>query len=87
MSDPLIRELDNYVVLVPGEEEKILSSDETLVWLQDWLASFEVLPEDLREEKSLFFAAQRLLETACALEIRPGFTLQWFAIRLEPRDH
>ncbi len=86
MSDPLIRELDNYVVLVPGEEEKILTDEETLVWLQDWLASFEVLPEDLRHEKSLSSVAQRLLETACALEVRPGFTLQWFAVRLDPAD-
>jgi Protein CHLORORESPIRATORY REDUCTION 7 len=28
--------------------------------------------------------AERLLNTACALELEPGFTVQWFAVRLEP---
>ena len=39
MSDPLIREVDNYVVLVPGEIEKILSHNETLIWLRYLLFS------------------------------------------------
>jgi len=33
MSDPLLRELDHYVVLEPGGAERILSADETLRWL------------------------------------------------------
>ena len=28
--------------------------------------------------------AERLLETACELELAPGEVVQWFAIRLEP---
>ena len=37
MSDPLIREMDNYVVLVPGESEQFLDKEQTLLWLQSWL--------------------------------------------------
>ncbi len=86
MSDPLIRELDDYVVFEPGAEEKFLSTNETLKWLQKWLESLEVLPDDLQGEASLESASQRLLDTACALEVKPGITLQWFAVRLNPPD-
>ena len=84
MSDPLIRECDNYVVLEPGAREKILTQDETLTWLQNWLNKLEDLPKDLRNQESAQAAAQYLLDTACELEIHPGFTLKWFAIRLNP---
>ncbi|MEC7738677.1 MAG: chlororespiratory reduction protein 7, partial [Cyanobacteriota bacterium] len=32
----------------------------------------------------LVAAAQRLLDTACELEVGQGLCLQWFAVRLEP---
>ncbi len=86
MSDPLIRELDDYVVFEPGGEEKYLNAEETLKWLQRWLESLDELPEDLQGEASLESASQRLLDTACALEVKPGITLQWFAVRLDPPD-
>ena len=83
MSDPLIREMDNYVVLVPGESEKFLDKEETLLWLQSWLKHFDSLPLDLACKPSIEEAAQHLLDTACDLEINPGFIIQWYAIRLE----
>ncbi len=83
MSDPLIREIDNYVVLEPGLSERLLSVEDTLVWLESWLESMDNLPLDLKDQPSIHFAAQRLLDTACDLEIKPGFSLQWFAVRLE----
>ena len=86
MSDPLIREMNNYVVLVPGESEKFLNKEKTLLWLQTWLNNFDSLPLDLACKSSIKEAAQHLLDTACDLEIKPGFTVQWFAIRLESPD-
>ena len=86
MSDPLIRELDNYVVLVPGENEEFLDKKEILIWLKSWLNNFEKLPPDLKSKASLDEAAEHLLDTACELEIKPGFTIQWYAVRLEPPD-
>ena len=38
MSDPLLRELDHYVVLEPGGGERILTAAETLAWLKARLA-------------------------------------------------
>ena len=83
MSDPLIREMDNYVVLVPGESEQFLDKEQTLVWLQSWLNNLDSLPLDLAYKSSIAEAAQYLLDTACSLEIKSGFTVQWYAVRLE----
>ena len=84
MSDPLIRALDDYVVLEPGQPERLLSAADTLTWLMGWLCKLESLPADLADLPDSAAAAQRLLDTACDLEISPGVTLQWFAVRLEP---
>ena len=83
MSDPLIRSCDHYVVLEPGKEEQILSLDQTLQWLQEWLKKIDCLPADLKDQPTHNSAAKRLIETACELEIHPGFNVQWFAVRLD----
>ena len=84
MSDPLIRACDDYVVLEPGQPEQLLSAADTLTWLIDHLRGLESLPADLANQPDLAAAAQRLLDTACDLELEPGICLQWFAVRLEP---
>ncbi len=86
MSNPIIRECDHYVVLEPGKEERFLTAKETLLWLTKWLRKMEQLPKDLQKQSSINESAQKLLDTACELEIKHGFKLQWFAIRLEPGD-
>ena len=86
MSDPLIREMDNYVVLVPGKSEQFLNKEETLLWLQSLLNNFDSLPLDLKCKSSIAEAAQHLLDTACDLEIKPGFKVQWYAVRLDAPD-
>ena len=87
MSDPLIRALDDYVVLEPGQPQQLLSAADTLAWLSDWLRKLDELPADLAGQSDLTAAAQRLLDTACDLEISPGVTLQCFAVRLELPNH
>jgi hypothetical protein len=84
MSDPLLRELDHYVVLEPAAPERILSADETRDWLADQLRRLEAPPADLAELEGAEARAERLLDTACELELAPGLTIQWFAVRLEP---
>ncbi len=86
MSDPLIRSCDHYVVLEPGKEEKILSIGQTLQWLQNWLGKMDHIPTDLSNHPSHTSAAKRLIDTACELEIQPGFNIQWFAVRLDHPD-
>ncbi|TVS02223.1 MAG: chlororespiratory reduction protein 7 [Cyanobium sp. PLM2.Bin73] len=84
MSDPLLRELDHYVVLEPGAAERILTAAETLAWLEARLAGLAEVPADLRDLPSHAEQAERLLDTACQLELEPGRSVQWFAVRLEP---
>jgi hypothetical protein len=84
MSDPLIRSCDDYVVLEPGKPEQLLDVANTLAWLSRWLQTMDQLPADLADQASVEAAAQRLLDTACDLELSPGVSIQWFAVRLEP---
>lgn len=84
MSDPLLRELDHYVVLEPGGVERLLSAAETLQWLVDQLETLELPPADLATLATPLERANRLLDTACELELEPGLAIQWFAVRLEP---
>ena len=72
------------MVLEPAAAERILSASETLDWLEAQLAALERPPADLEDLPDARARAQRLLETACALELGPGRTIQWFAVRLEP---
>ncbi|MEB3351715.1 MAG: chlororespiratory reduction protein 7 [Cyanobacteriota bacterium] len=82
MSHPLLRELDHYVVLEPGCPEVILTAAETLQWLERRLASLDAPPADLRDMGDGASQARRLLETACELELAPGRTIQWYAVRI-----
>jgi len=84
MSDPLIRSLDHYVVLVPGEPEQLLTAADTLTWLAGRLKILAPWPSDLSDCASPEEAALRLMDTACELEISPGISLQWYAVRLDP---
>jgi len=84
MSDPLLRELDHYVVLEPAAAERILDAADTEQWWSDWLQRLPAPPADLADLPDATSRARRLLDTACELEIEPGVSLQWFAVRLEP---
>jgi hypothetical protein len=83
MSDPLLREMDHYVVLEPGGEEEILSAEETRAWLGRHLSALPSPPADLLDLSDGQARVERLLETACELELEPGVAIQWFAVRLE----
>jgi hypothetical protein len=84
MSDPLLREMDHYVVLEPAGEEAILTALETRDWLVGHLSSLPAPPADLAHLSTVEAQADRLLETACALDLAPGMAIQWFAVRLAP---
>lgn len=72
------------MVLEPSRGERILTADETLSWLTGQLAGLEEPPADLLGLSSDLERAERLLETACELELEPGMAIQWYAVRLEP---
>ena len=86
MSPPIIRECDHYLVMEPSRDEKFLSKEETLKWLETWIKKMNKLPKDLENQASNQSAAKRLLDISCNLEIKPGFTIQWFAVRINQTD-
>ena len=86
MSNPIIRDCKNYLVMEPCKSEQFLTAEETIQWIEEWLKTMKKLPEDLQNQVSTRSAAERLLDTSCDLEIKPGFKVEWFAIRLTPEN-
>ena len=41
MSNPIIRASDHYVLLEPDSKEKIVSKQEAILWLKNWLSKTE----------------------------------------------
>ena len=37
MSHPIIRECDHYLIMEPSKDERFLTKEETLQWLENWL--------------------------------------------------
>ena len=72
------------MVLEPSRGERIPTAAETLSWPTTQLAELEAPPADLLSLSSDRERAERLLETACELELEPGMAIQWYAVRLEP---
>tara|TARA_B100000212_G_scaffold9904_1_gene7327 strand:+ start:374 stop:631 length:258 start_codon:yes stop_codon:yes gene_type:complete len=84
MSNPLIRSVEHFVLLEPEKEEKIVTKEEAIEWLKDWLTKVD-LPtinqnEDFEKKEDIL----NLLEDTYELEIRPGYVIKWFAVRLDP---
>lgn len=80
----LMYEEDHFVLLVPGEQEQILTAAELVERLTQLLRDRQTaLPYDLAKFATVSEQVTYLLNTACEFELEPGRTLQWYAIRLE----
>ena len=84
MSNPLIRASDHYVLLEPDSNEKIVSKQEAILWLKNWLSKTETqtIYQNIEDPDQKFF--EELLESTYELEIKLGFVIKWFAVRIEP---
>ncbi|WP_346292199.1 chlororespiratory reduction protein 7 [Sphaerothrix gracilis] len=83
MPDPIMFQEDMFVLLAPGKSEVFLTPEELQTQLEAILAGQEELPRDLKKFSSRAEQAKHLINTACELELKPGETLQWYAVRLE----
>lgn len=72
------------MVLEPGGADQILTAAETVAWLEAHLGALAQVPHDLAALAGGRGRAERLLETACELELEPGRAIQWFAVRIDP---
>ena len=84
MSNPLIRASDHYVLLEPDSEEKIVSKKEAIVWLRNWVSKTETptIYQNIEDPDQEFF--EELLESTYELQIKLGYIIKWFAVRIEP---
>tara|TARA_Y100001978_G_scaffold179313_1_gene174071 strand:+ start:256 stop:513 length:258 start_codon:yes stop_codon:yes gene_type:complete len=84
MSNPLIRSVEHFVLLEPEKEEKIVNKDEAVNWLRNWLTKvdFSTINQNIDFEKDE--KIEDLLEDTCELEIRTGYVIKWFAVRIDP---
>ena len=84
MSNPIIRASDHYVLLEPDSKEKIVSKEEAILWLKNWLSKTEsqTIYQNKEDFDHKFF--EELLESTYELEIKFGYIIKWFAVRIEP---
>ena len=83
MSNPLIRSADHYVLLEPDSKEKIVSKNEAITWLKNWVKKVEIktIYQNIDYSDTQFF--EELLESTYELEIKFGYVIKWFAVRIE----
>ncbi len=83
MSNPLIRASDHYVLFEPDSKEKIVSKQEAILWLKNWLSKTETqtIYQNIEDPDQEFF--EELLESTYELEIKLGYVIKWFAVRIE----
>jgi len=84
MSNPLIRSSEHFVLLEPDSSERIVSKDEAILWLKNWLSKTETqtIYQNIGDPDQEFF--EEILESTYELEIKSGYVIKWFAVRIEP---
>ena len=83
MSNPLIRSSDHFVLLEPDSKEKIVPKKEAIIWLKNWILKVEssTTYQNLDYSKEEYF--EELLESTYELEIKFGYVIKWFAVRVD----
>ena len=83
MSNPLIRSADHFVLLEPDSKEKIVTKKEAIIWLKSWIPKIEssTIYQNLDYSKEEYF--KELLESTYELEIKFGYVIKWFAVRVD----
>ena len=84
MSNPLIRSVEHFVLLEPEKEEKIVSREDAIKWLESWFQKVNLTTINQNERFEKEEDLSNFLEDACELEIKPGYVIKWFAVRIDP---
>tara|TARA_Y100000589_G_C27068297_1_gene594263 strand:- start:616 stop:873 length:258 start_codon:yes stop_codon:yes gene_type:complete len=84
MSNPLIRSVDHFVLLEPEKKEKIVTKAEAIQWLKEWFQK----GNSIRINQNVNFEKDEnisdFLENTCELEVKQGYVIKWFAVRIDP---
>ena len=84
MSNPLIRSVEHFVLLEPDKKEKIVSREEAIKWLREWLKKIDIFTINQNENFEKEENISKFLEDTCELEVSSGFVIKWFAVRIDP---
>ena len=84
MSNPLIRSEDHFVLLEPDKKERIVSREEAIKWLRDWFKKVDVTTINQNENFEKEETLSKFLEDTCELEVKSGYVIKWFAVRIDP---
>ena len=84
MSNPLIRSEEHFVLLEPEKKERIVSRKEAILWLKEWFLRIDYPTINQNEDFAKDQNISSFLENTYELEIKPGFVIKWFAVRIDP---
>ncbi|GAB4211259.1 MAG: hypothetical protein OHK0012_03420 [Synechococcales cyanobacterium] len=78
-----LRHTDHFVLLLPDvATEQFVSESELRAFLSRLLEAYPHLRDPDLQRVAPEQQVQRLLDTTCSVEIAPGETVQWYAVRL-----
>jgi Protein CHLORORESPIRATORY REDUCTION 7 len=85
MTDSLMFQENEYVVLSSDQPEEIITAAEMLVKLSETLLNHGEIdfPADVLAKSSTAARAAYLLDNYCELDLGEGRYIQWYAVRLE----
>ena len=84
MSNPLIRSVEHFVLLEPDKKETIVTRDEAIQWLKGWLKKANHITINQNPNFEKLDDVSTFLEDTCELEVKSGYKIQWFAVRIDP---
>ncbi len=80
----MIRSVEHFVLLEPEKKEQIVTREEAINWLKKWLleVDFPTIDQNVNFEKESNIS--KFLDDTCELEIKSGYVIKWFAVRIDP---
>ncbi len=80
----LMYDEEHFVFLEPGQAEQFLTAAEMIGMLKKLVTdNVDDLPSDLTRFTTIEAQVDYLFKTSCELDLGPGKSVQWFAVRLE----
>ena len=66
------------------QKKKYVTKQEAILWLKNWLSKTETqsIYQNIEDPDQEFF--EELLESTYEFEIKLGYVIKWFAVRIEP---
>ncbi len=72
------------MLLEPDKKERIVSREEAIKWLGEWLEKIDISTINQNENFEKEEAITSFLENTCELEVSSGYVIKWFAVRIDP---